>query len=336
MSQQYIGKRIVFPTGEQKAFLVSCRATMNVTWSDIAQLLRLHPRTVRDWAREKNRMPYSAAKRLARKTATTLPKNTKILTWREHLRRAGKAGGKAAVRKNGGRVVKDEKHRLRKWQEWWEKVGRHQLHPIINKPLPIQKPRQSESLAEFVGIMIGDGGISPWQVVVTLHRFDDKEFSQHVRKLITKLFGVIPGTHESRDALADDIVVSRVELVRFCVTKLGLKLGNKVRQKVDIPLWIKKNKKYLRACVRGLVDTDGSVFTHQYRVKGKLYRYKKLSFTSASKPLRQSVFETLLSWKLHPRLSGNRDVRLDSQKDMRKYFAMIGSHNQKHLNHYQQ
>lgn len=309
---------------------------MNATWSDIAQVLGLHPRTIRDWAREKNRMPYSAAKQLAQKTAITLPGNTRVLTWREHLRRAGKAGGKALVKKHGGRVAKNEKHRLRKWREWWEKIGRHQFHPIINKPLPIQKPARSPSLAEFVGIMIGDGGISPSQVVITLHRFDDKEFSQHVRKLIRKLFGVIPGTHESRDALADDIVVSRVKLVRFCVDKLGLKLGNKIKQKVDIPLWIKKNQKYLRACVRGLIDTDGSVFTHRYRIKGKLYQYKKLSFTSASEPLRQSVFESFLSWKLHPRLAGNRDVRLDSQEDMRKYFAVIGSHNPKHLKRYSQ
>lgn len=240
MSQKYIDDRIIFPPGEQRAFLNQCREKLKATWSDIAQLLKLHPRTIRDWAREKNRMPYLATTRLARKAAIPVSGNAKIITWHEHLRRAGMAGGQALLKKHGGRVAGDENHRLRKWQEWWEEVGQYRPHPILNKPLSIKKPVRSEKLAEFAGIMIGDGGISPSQVVITLHRFDDKEFSQHVRKIMTELFGVVPGIYKSRDALADDIVISRVELVRFCVHKLGLKLGNKIKQRVDIPLWIKK------------------------------------------------------------------------------------------------
>lgn len=337
VSEKYIYDRIVFPhSGDQRSFLLSVKNYLGTTWDELAKLLNFHSRTIRDWTREKHCMPYVTAQLLAQKAAIQLPQGTKVKVWKDHLRQAGIAGGKALVKKHHGRVAKDEKHRLKKWQQWWEEIGKHNFHPMINQPLPIRRPKISQSLAEFVGIMLGDGGIAQMQVVITLHRYDDKEFSHHVRRLIEKLFGVVPGIHKSSDALADDIVVSRVALVRFCVNELGLKLGNKIRQKADIPSWIKQDEKLLKACVRGLIDTDGSVFTHRYRVNGKQYKYKKLSFTSASEPLRQSVFSALASWELHPRLSGNRDVRLDSQESMRKYFSLISSHNPKHLKRYWQ
>lgn len=54
-----------------------------------------------------------------------------------------------------------------------------------------------------------------------------------------------------------------------------------------------------------------------------------------STPLRQTVFNTLRDWGFNPRISQNRDVRLESQKDVKNYFDIIGSHNQKHLKKYQ-
>lgn len=63
------------------------------------------------------------------------------------------------------------------------------------------------------------------------------------------------------------IYVSRSELVKFC-KDIGLVIGHKIEQKIDVPDWIKKNEKYFRACLRGLVDTDGCVFTHRYKVNG--------------------------------------------------------------------
>jgi len=86
--------------------------------------------------------------------------------------------------------------------------------------------------------------------------------------------------------------------------------------------------------MRGLTDTDGCIFTHRYKVNGKFYTYKKLVFTSYSKPLRQSVFNILRGVSLNPRLAQDRDVRLDSIKDMQRYFQLISSHNPKHLNKY--
>ena len=42
--------------------------------------------------------------------------------------------------------------------------------------------------------------------------------------------------------------------------ELGLKPGNKIKSQTTIPKWIWKSDELLKACVRGLIDTDGSVY----------------------------------------------------------------------------
>jgi len=336
VSEKYTSDRVIFASaGEQRGFLLAAKERIGNSWQDLAVLVDRHPRTIREWANEKYRIPYPVMIILAKKARMRLPASLIIKTWHDHLSEAGRVGGHAVARQRGGRVAPDEAYRLKKWRKWWDKIGKEKFHPIINKPRVIVRPRRSAKLAEFVGIILGDGGISSMQVIVTLHRNDDREYNIYVQKLMTDLFGVVPAVHQRSDSLADNIVVSRVALVRFCTEDLGLKKGNKVKQRVDIPVWVKENRQYLRACVRGLIDTDGSVFRHRYTVNGKLYSYKKLAFTNASPPLVQSVFRALQEFRLQPRLTA-REVRLDSQEDMRKYFIIFGSSNPKHLKRYQQ
>jgi len=128
-------------------------------------------------------------------------------------------------------------------------------------------------------------------------------------------------------------MISSIDLVDYLI-KMGLKSGNKMKLQVDIPGWIKNNKLYSIACARGLMDTDGCVFTHSYKVNGKNYFYKKLSFTSYSRPMLKSFNDILKSVGMRTRLFHDRDVRIDSIEDVKKYFALIGSHNLKHLKRY--
>ena len=144
-----------------------------------------------------------------------------------------------------------------------------------------------------------------------------------------------PAIYEDKEDSVFDVTISRVELVRYCINDLGLKIGNKVKQQVDVVDWIKQNKKFMIACVRGLIDTDGSVFDHKYRVNGKSYSYKKMDFSSSSRPLLSSVYAFLKNLGLKPRITKDgKKIRLESVEDVKKYFRLIGSHNPKHLNRY--
>lgn len=238
-------------------------------------------------------------------------------------------GGMATVKKYG-RVGGDEIYRKEKWRDWWQKEGRFKPSKII-RPSPFKKSSFSEELAEFVGIVLGDGGISEHQVTVTLNGVTDKKYLTFVKNLIKKLFCVPIGFYADKRSFACRVVISRKALVDYLVDVVGLKRGNKVRQQVDIPVWIKENRRYSIACVRGLIDTDGCAIIHQYFSKGKKYRYKKVGFTSRSYPLLKSVSDTLFDLKIKNRISKDGwNVRIEARKDVERYFELVGTNNPKH------
>ena len=267
---------------------------------------------------------------LSRHAHIPIPYHLRVAHRYAHTREAGAKGMRAVILKYG-RVPVDEARRKAAWQNWWNTKGKFEINPLLQAK-PIRKPKKSTDLAEFLGLVMGDGGISHYQVIVTLHHIDDLAYSTFVVRLMKKLFGVRPHIYHRPDDSINDIVLSRRELVEF-LHELGLPIGNKVKQQFDIPHWIKRSKPFAIACVRGLVDTDGSVFTHSYVVNGKRYRYKKLSFTSRSRPLQVSVAKILADLGMSPHISGY-DVRLDSIADVKKYFTIVGSHNPKHLKRY--
>lgn len=328
MAEAFKDKRAVFPPGKQRVFLECINQDLTVAM--MARISSCSERTVRDWRREKFSMPLTAVHALSARTHVPVPKNIRSRDAYAHTKRASRMGAAATIQKYG-RIPRDEEHRKERWRVWWESTGRFKKNPILESKT-IHLPDRDAELAEFIGIMMGDGGISEYQIVITLHHIDDLEYAAFVARLIKKLFKVTPSIYHSPKNSVNDIAVSRKELVRH-LHELGLPIGNKVKQQFDIPAWIKRDQKLAIACVRGLVDTDGCIFTHRYRVKGVWYTYKKLSFTSASEPLRQSVHTLLQKFGFHPRIAGN-NVRLDRVEDMKRYFSIIDSHNQKHLRRY--
>lgn len=323
--------RVLFSGGKQRKLINKILSKVSV--KEAAKICNLSQRTIRDWRREKFLPNLSALRKLCRRTAISFPSAVKLKDDYWYTANGSSAGG-IAVWKKYGRIGGDQEYRKKRWYEWWNREGRYKQHPIINAPIPINKPKKSEDLAEFTGIVLGDGGITQRQVTVTFCSKDEREYGKFITRLIKKLFNVPVGIYYDKKSAAVDLVISRSELVNFCIEKLGLKRGNKIKQQVDIPDWIKRNKLYLIACMRGLVDTDGCIFTHRYKSKGKWYSYKKFSFTSYSEPLRQSVFNFLRSNGFNPRLAQKRDVRLDSEKDTRRYFQLVGFHNLKNLKRY--
>lgn len=321
--------RILLPKGEQRIFIEEILQKISI--AEAAELCSLSERTIRDWRREKFLMNKEAAKLLSDKVNVLFPKNFEEKSDYWYI---NPYPGYIAVMEKNGKFGGDSEYRKQKWREWWDAKGKFESNPIFKREI-IYKPKKSKELAEFIGIMLGDGGISNWrqQIRITLNNRDDKEYIKFVYSLTEKLFRKKPSILKRKNAKASDISVSSMNLVDYLIS-LGLKSGNKFKLQVDIPDWIKNNRAYSIACIRGLVDTDGCIFKHSYKIKNKLYTYRKLSFTSYSQPLRESVYGIFRSLGIKSRLYSYRDVRIDSQKDMQKYFKIIGSSNPKHLNRY--
>ncbi len=92
-------------------------------------------------------------------------------------------------------------------------------------------------LAEFIGIVLGDGGITSSQLRITLNRIADKQYVEYVSLLVERLFGYKPSRMERKDASATVLSVCGVDFIRY-LHKIGLLTGNKVRQQVNVPSWI--------------------------------------------------------------------------------------------------
>lgn len=330
MAKYSISERLVCADkNSQKSFLLEIKIGSSTTWKELAVVSGVTVRTLTDWARGKFNMSADAARILSKKYRTPLPALSCTEPWGGHLKTIGSLGGKAVYKKYG-HIGGDLEQRTQKWLAWFHKKGKELAHL---KRKSITLPRKNEKLAEFVGIMMGDGGISKRQVTISLNVVDDYMYSIFVRGLLFQLFGVKPSVRKRKGACAIDIYVSRTDLVDAC-KKWGLKIGNKIRQGLDIPAWIRNNSRFEQACIRGLIDTDGCVFTHAYTVNNKRYEYTKMNFTTASKPLLISMHTLLTKNGLRPRIAQSKRIYLDSMHDVKRYFEIIGSHNPKHLRKY--
>src|SRR3989344_6131666 len=96
-------KRVKFPKAQQKAFLELAQKKLNLTNNQLADLCKIHIRSLTDWKREKYFMSYSAFKKLKyRKIAT--PKNIEIKEPFWYTSNGSLSGWLAVKKKYGGRV----------------------------------------------------------------------------------------------------------------------------------------------------------------------------------------------------------------------------------------
>jgi len=331
MSDSLKDKRVIFPKGRQHAFLIKSLKGLDLSWPELASKIGVHPRTLNDWGREKYSMPLLALQKIREITNVKMIADIEIRDRFWYTKKGGEIAGKLVYEKYGI-IGGDPKKRRRKWLQWWNRKGKFNLSGYFI-PKDISEPKKNIELAEFAGIMIGDGGITKKQVTVTLNYITDKEYINFVSNLFKKLFAVEPALYKREKESIVNIVVSRVKLVKFCKS-LGLKVGNKLRQKVDIPNWIKTNTRFKVTCLRGLMDTDGCIFNECHNINNKRYCYPRLSFVSCSKSLRFSVFKILSELGFHPKIRNNRSVQLENREDIIEYFQLVGTSNLKHKNRF--
>lgn len=191
-------------------------------------------------------------------------------------------------------------------------------------------PAMSNELAEFIGILAGDGCLTQYQVSVALDSQTDANFVNYVVEQFNSLFGIKTLVSNKKNARCTTITASSIELVEY-LQDMGVLIGHKIRQELSMPKWIQVNLSYSVAYLRGLFDTDGCIYLERHNRNSGVYAYPRMSIVSASPSLRQNVFGTLTQLNLDPRLRNNRSVNLERFTDIVKYFMIVGSSNPKHL-----
>ena len=189
-------------------------------------------------------------------------------------------------------------------------------------------PKHSSQLAEFFGVMIGDGGINnSWQANISLNSIKDKKYAAFVAGLCVKNFGVVPALRKRKTRNTLVVSLASTSVVEFLISE-GLPKGNKLKNDLHIPDWILNNQLYSRSCVRGLMDTDGCLFIHKHKVFGKLYQNIGLCFTSFSKELIFQVAEIFEKNQIlgHITNEGKR-IYLYKAEAVGRYLKIFGTSN---------
>ena len=283
-----------------------------------------------DWKRGK----YSIPSQHFEKLITFMPDpealayQTKEDWW--FTSKAGEIGGKVSYQKHGLLGTKESRSRggLNSY------AARKNNPSDIFKKNDITVPQISEKLAEFIGILIGDGNMTAYQVSVALDAETDKGYVNFVTNLMFEFFGLQPTIRKVKNSRCNTITISSIQLVNH-LHSLGILKGHKINQGLDIPFWIQEDLEFSKACLRGIFDTDGCIFQEIHRIGIKLYAYPRLSFVSASPTLLDTIFQVLSNLEFTPKLRHNR-VNLEKRSDIDDYFHVVGSSNIKHWERYKQ
>jgi len=180
---------------------------------------------------------------------------------------------------------------------------------------------KNEMTAEFVGLMLGDGCLCQYKknnrlyqsIDITLNKKTETMIIDRVKLMMYNLFDVECKIVEDNSTVRlryynHDIFAAAISL--------GLIPGNKMKKQVSVPLWVKSDRNFIIACLRGLVDTDGCI--HVLKNRSGIY----IDFVNMSIPLLNDFFEMCLSLDIHTSKS-KRVVNIESKNDVRKFIEII-------------
>ena len=208
----------------------------------------------------------------------------------------------------------------------------------LNSPgslIRLPKINFDEKLAEFVGAVLGDGHVSYYKIGKKIGVYGiriagdlEKDKNYHM-KYLADLCKLIFNLNAS-EILGEHgrfLDLRSKELVNFFIS-MGIKPGNKITNQSTMPNWVWGNKRFLRACIRGLIDTDGSIF----RMSRKDPKLLRINFTNHNNTLLNDARKAFIALGFNPsKIINNRQFFISRQEEIAKYLEEIGFKNQKHL-----
>jgi len=174
---------------------------------------------------------------------------------------------------------------------------------------------RSSILAEYIGVVLGDGNISVFPRTERLLIVGDSRkmaFIDRYAKLTENIFGkkaqigYIKGTNTVRISLYQQKIADR----------LGIKSGNRTDYNYELPAWISENRDYFIAFLRGLFEAEGSFSTH---LSTSTYNFQ---FSNKNKFLLDIVSSLLIKLGFRPEIRDNC-VRLRKKSEVFVFCDLI-------------
>lgn len=328
--------RVALALDEQIELLKTAQQALGFTQAQMAHVCQVHCRTFSDWRRGKYRMRYEALERLVKMSGISIGQDVGSVPEFSHVRAAARLGG---LRRDSlyGNPGTPEGRRLGGFRsiakryasgDPWIPPDGFRVGKFIRRPDP------SPELAEFMGILLGDGCLSSaFQAALYFNAQTDAEYAEFMKTFAFTLFGIAPRQTREVGGNGGTLLFSSKQLVEYLI-QLGFPRGDKVKNQTGVPEWILRDTEYRRSCLRGLMDTDGSVYRYEHCVYGRSYVHLAVCFTNRSHPLLRFVRETLATNGYHPTATEFR-IYLHRRREVERYFSEVGTHNSKHLRKYQ-
>jgi len=170
----------------------------------------------------------------------------------------------------------------------------------------------SKELAEFIGILLGDGSIDgkyQYRIQITLNKNDDVKILLKFRK--------------NENAL--DIQIFNKKLVNFLIDEIGMKTSPKWNRAIVPKIFLNTDlEKYV---LRGYFDTDGSVVI----TNNNGIMYPRLEMKICPSPMRDSIIDILhrLNFRFGVyNIENNRTrIQINGQAQLQKWLKEVGIKN---------
>ena len=258
--------RIKLKKGKQRELITEKKKEYCFTWVEFSDFLNISKSALIEWYRENNLIPYEIYLKL--------DKSSKFKIYIEET----------------------------KTNNWGQSKGGFLSKGSTKK---INYPGESEELAELIGIILGDGNIHSFingnkkrtymLRIAGDYKKDRTYLTEYVFDLCKDLFKIKPKIIIQKSQNGIYVVIHSKKLVLF-LNRIGLKSGNKIKNKVDIPKWILINKEFTKACLRGIIDTDGCI----HKMSKKDSNLLRINFKNHNKTLLNSTREAFIKLGYSP------------------------------------
>ena len=200
---------------------------------------------------------------------------------------------------------------------------------------------ENEQLAEFVGILLGDGCLGMYKcksgnkisiqhrVKISLDSRNEIKYASYIESLIRQLFKIKPQIKIRKNENTLDILIFKKDLLNFLLNEVDLKISPK-RNKAKIPSFYLKNKFELFV-LKGYFDTDGCIAS----VNNNGILYPRIEMKICKSPMQRQFIDILRrnnfrfeSYKIE---NENIRIQLNGVKELKKWHNLIGFSNSKNI-----
>ena len=195
----------------------------------------------------------------------------------------------------------------------------------------------SKEIAELIGAIIGDGCIrykpemNQYYLEIVGNKDEEMQYFNYLKNILKKQFN-LDAHIKTRERGLRLKVYSKL-FIEFLINGLNMPSNKEKGQNIIIPKQIIENSELLRYCLRGIMDTDGSLFLSN---KSHRQDYPTIEISTTSKKLALQLKE-ILSNKFRTGFRAYQPngfltiyrLSLNGEEMIDKWFNEIGFSNQR-------